>query len=179
MKIEISLDRKEVDKFNKDIDTLFSEITKEVTKVSNYNTVIQKTQSGLKENAMGYENSPKYADLKQDLKRQGLIPYSTPGVVTGQLVEDLMIKVFSKSPNELVMGITFDDKVRQRPTLKSMWEVQRGISSSFEYQQRSSLELAKILTVSKFNYIDSIYDLYSKDYANVVLKAIDIAFKKV
>lgn len=179
MKIDIKLEEKSVDVFHRDIDKLFTEINTQISKVSNFNQVLEKTRDGIKENALGYENSPKYANLKQELKQMGLTPYATPGLVTGQLVEDLVVKVFSKSPNELILGITFDDKVRQRPTIKSMWEVQKGIRTSFIYQQKSSLELAEILTHSKFNYIDSIYDLYSKDYANVVLKAIDIAFKKV
>lgn len=179
MKFTVEWEEKSAERLRNDINKLFTNIELEVTRLRNYDKPVQSAKDGLVENANGFENSPKYAALKSDLKQKGLIPYATPGLVTGQLMEDLQVEIMSKSPNEIIVAVAFDDVVRDRPTLKSMWEVSRGIRSAFVYSPMSSDKLAGILQESKFNFLDSIYDLYHKDFVKATLDAIDKAFKNV
>jgi hypothetical protein len=179
MSSSFEFEKASVDRLRNDINKLFKAIDAEVKTLSNFDKPIQKTKQGIRENAMGFENSPTYANIKEELKQAGEIPYASPGLVTGQLMDDLIVKMMSKTPNEITMGITFNDKARRRPTIKSMWEVSRGITDSLEYKEISSLELASILSKTKFNYMEAIYDLYNKDYSKVIFDAIDRAFKSI
>jgi hypothetical protein len=177
--MKFELEQKGVDRFLKDIDRLFNEIEKNLTDPTNFDNQINKVKDGLIENVMNFESSERYQNLKRELKLTGKIEYDTPGALTGQLIEDLRYKVMNKSPNEIVSVITFEDAMRDRPTLKSMWEVVNGSRTSLEYRPISSAKLAESLTNKGYDFMESIYQLYSKDFNKRINRLISNAFKKV
>lgn len=174
-------EKKSVNKFNKKMDKFFRQVEKEVTNKSNFEPIVNKAKQGLKENrGLNYQNSARYAEVKDSLKSKGLIAEDKPIQVTGQMIEDLSYKTFRKSPNEILTGLTFDHTTRLRPTLRGMFRTANNPDKPLEEKSEKSSEVAKILVQKKgIPIVQSLANLYSKDFIKKVNEIIRDAFKKV
>jgi len=182
MPIDIKVNKTDVDKYMSDIDDLFDGISKEFTTSKKIDRLIYKMRKGMRENIMGYHNSRKYQDLKEELKRTGVIQSDSPLYVTGQLIDDLAIQMDLMSDGNIEVSLTFDDVVRERPTYSSMVKVAYDPTAELQYEPMSSKKLASILMDAgraRYPIFDSLYKMYGKDLLREVENVIDDAFKKI
>lgn len=188
MKVSVVFDPNDVRKFRNDIDTLFHDIRYEVSSPKNYESAVEKTRKGMRENKLALKNSSGWEKVKDKLKSDGRIDFKEPLNVTGQLVNDFYANIYATSPKDLEkigVELTFKDTPRLRPTLKSMYGAYLDTDVQIEYEMSSSLQIARKLekytgTLNGVNYniTDAIYKLYSQDYEKVVFAAVSRAFTK-
>lgn len=188
MKIQIGLDKNDVQNFRKSIDRLFEDIRYEVSSPASYSTMVAKTQRGMRENRLALVNSGNWERVKDRLKAEGKINYKEPLNVTGNLVNDYYAAIINRSPKDLEnigVHLTFKDTPRMRPTMKSMYAVSRNPQEVLEYEMSSSLQIAMKLEMYtgtlngvQYNITDAIYKLYNQDYEKAVFAAVAKAFNK-
>lgn len=177
----IEFEKKSVDKFNKRIEKAFQITKKELINKRNFEGLVNKAKRGLKENkGLNYQNSKKYAEVKSLLKDKGLIAEDKPLQVTGQMIEDLSYKVLRSSPDEILTGMTFDHTSRLRPTLSSMFKSAYNPDEPLSHKSEKSNIIAKILIEKKgIPIVDSLANLYTKDFIKKVERIIRDAFNEV
>lgn len=178
-KIEAFYDPKSIEKFQKKIEKTFNKIATELQNIKNFEPIVTKTKSGLRENRqMTFENELKYAEMKLALKNQGYIRHSTPLSVTGQLIDDFYMGVHSVQADELSLKLAFQDIPRLRPTYMSMAKVYRGEEDNLTYKESSSEDVVKDLVRNKgYPILESVSSVYGRDYVLKVHEIIKNAFK--
>lgn len=186
MKIEATIDKGDLKRWNDSVDKLFADIRYYVSSPATYDTGLAKVRRGMHENKLALKNSEGWEKVKAKLRADGKIPYSDPLNVTGQLVDDFVAQTFATNPKDLVnigVKLTFMDIPRARPTLKSMYAVYKDENQRLEYEYTSSYAVASKLekytgTLNGVNYniSDAIYKLYSQDFEKIVYAAVARAF---
>jgi len=179
--VGIEFEQKTIKKFEDKVEQVFSNIERDLSNPRKFENIANKARQGLKENkGLNYKNSQRYSEVKSELKKRGVIAEDKPIQVTGQLIEDLRFKILKTSPDEIITGLTFDHSTRIRPTLSSMFSTYSDPSKPLETKSVKSSEVAKILIQYKgIPIIESLRDLYSKDFQVRVENIIKEAFEKV
>lgn len=179
-KLEFGFREKDLDSFMRKIESTFEKIEQKLKDPKNFEDIVEQSRQGLRENReMAIENEINYAQMKYSLKQQGHIPHSTPLSVTGQLIDDYYMKLMSTEPDDLKHHLTFKNDPRMRPTYQSMAQVYRGELEALEYQESGSKDIVRILQQHKgYPILDTIYNVYSKDYEKRVNSLISDALKR-
>lgn len=189
----MQIDRKQVDKLNKDLDSLFTDIAQTLASAPKMKPMVDKVRQGMSENAMKFENHEIWEHNKKVAKRAGIIEFDSPLMTTGQLVQDFIFyagkKKFSQlsTSNDFIMGgFTWADKQRKRPTSRHILNQiakKRGYgkvdndATEFTYIKTSDL-VKMIMRSPRYPIMDSIVSLYAQDIFQHCERLIDEAFKK-
>lgn len=175
----ITFDKNSLKSLNNRLKKLEQEIINGFHDKRNFDGVLEKAKNGLKENtSLVKKNSPRYEQLKKDLRSQGIILHDTPLQVTGKLVEDLKYKLLDKSPSELTVAISFSEDTRLRPTIGSMIASRNKGQDELVYKASKSSEVAARLEAMGWPISNALYKSYGKDFVIAVEKIISKAFSK-
>ena len=175
----IEFDPKSIKNWEKRTNKALQKITKELSDPEQFRDIQENAKQGLRDNeGLNYQNSKRYQEVKETLKSRGVIVEDKPLQVTGQLINDLSYKILQKSPDEIQSALSFDHTKRIRPSLTGMFKVYSG-SGQLDTQSEKSSEVAQILISKKgIPIVDSLANLYSKDFTRRVEEIINDALKK-
>ena len=188
----MEVDKKDLKNLDKDIDSLFTQIGREIASAPKQQPMVDKIRQGMSENAMKFSNHIIWESNKAVAKEVGLIDFESPLMMTGQLVQDFIFYAgkpkVSQIPysDEFILGtFTWAAKERRRPTAKFLYEESKR-KSGFPYKEVEdkytyikSNELIKMIMRSpRYPIMDALMNLYQVDIFLHCERLINEAFEK-
>lgn len=192
MEISAEFNKSDLRALDKDLDSLFTEFGRELASAPKMQPMVDKIRQGISENSMKFKNSEVWDNTKALADWFGVVDFSSPLMMTGQLVQDFIFYAgkpkISQIPysDEFIIGaFTWAAKERKRPSYRyilNQLAIKEHRNEPYPGTDKftfiKSSDLIKIIMKSpRYPVMDSITGLYHQDIERHMEKLINEAFK--